>query len=102
MIKPTSIYTVAEVAQLFKVSIYTIYQSLPSAKGRCKMGRKLPEPLRFGRSIRFMGQQLLDFASPPDTAQQPSAPIIDTRAVIKSRGRPRKTVQANLSAEGFD
>ncbi|MCF8168310.1 MAG: helix-turn-helix domain-containing protein [Rhodoferax sp.] len=70
ILQPTALYTVQEAAQFFKCAESSVYQSLPGASCRPKLGRRLPEPIRFGRLIRFTGQQLIDFAS-PQTIQVP-------------------------------
>ena len=43
----------------------SVYQSIPGSRCRPKLGRQLPEPIRLGKLVRWTGQQLIDFATPP-------------------------------------
>lgn len=89
MLNPKSLYTVAEAAYYFKVSTGSIYQSLPGASCRPKMGRKLPEPIRLGRLIRWTGQQLIDFTSPPSAEPAKSNQAKSVVTQSPRVGRPR-------------
>lgn len=86
-------YTPDETAAVLKVAVASVYQSMPGAKCRPKLGRKLPEPLRLGRLIRWTGQQLNDWAGIPQPAQTAEVP-----AAASGRGRPRKVAVAGGAA----
>lgn len=90
MLNPHSLYTVVEAAHFFKVSKGSVYQSLPEARCRPKLGRKLPEPIRIGRLLRWTGQQLIDFISTPSS--EPAISNQTKSVVVKGPrvGRPRK------------
>lgn len=90
---PSKLYTPADVASFLKVSRGTVYQSLPGATCRTKLGRKLPEPIRFGRLLRWSGQQINDFVGQPAAlAQIPDSRTLETEATKRKPGRPRKNV----------
>ncbi|MDP2371276.1 hypothetical protein [Rhodoferax sp.] len=86
---PGGLYTPLEAAAYFKVAVDSIYQSLPSATCRPKLGRKLPEPIRFGRLIRWTGQQLSDFSTPPKEAAPVEATPSSLTSIEPRRGRGR-------------
>lgn len=91
MLDPSKLYTPNEIASYLKVALGSIYQSVPSAACRSKVGRKkLPEPIRLGRLIRWSGQQINDFVSQLATAPKVEAlvPAIPKRKA----GRPRKNL----------
>ena len=90
-------YTPDETAAVLKVAVASVYQSMPGAKCRPKLGRKLPEPLRLGRLIRWTGQQLNDWAG--IHPQQQATPAAEVSAGARGRGRPRK---AKVSAGGAE
>ena len=92
MLNPSELYTVEDAARFLKVNICSVYQSIPRRDKKPfhpKLGRVMPAPVRLGRMIRFSGQQLLDFVSPPP-AQEPD-PSAAPESVRRGRGRPRKT-----------
>lgn len=102
MFQEGQFYTPADVATALQVSVCSVYQSLPGQRCRPKLGKVLPEPIRFGRLIRWTGRQLIDFASPPNSGE--TAPRSETAIQTaksaevvskRSRGRPRN-VQAVL------
>lgn len=88
-------YTPDETAAVLKVAVASVYQSMPGAKCRPKLGRKLPEPLRLGRLIRWTGQQLNDWAGIPQPKQTTQAEV---PAAAIGRGRPRKVAVAGCAA----
>lgn len=98
---PNQIYSVKTAALAFGVHECSIYQSMPGA-ARPKLGRCLPEPVRFGRAIRWSGQQLIDFLNVPvaPVASLPATASVDcltAQAQAKAKaqkraGRPRKVM----------
>lgn len=92
MLDPGELYTPQDAATFLKVNVCSIYQSLPGSKAKPKIGRTLPEPIRLGRLIRWTGQQLLQFATPPVTAASADTSSQDAQGVNsgRKRGRPRK------------
>ena len=93
MLDPGALYTPQDAAEFLKVHVCSIYQSLPGARVRPKIGRSRPEPIRLGRLIRWTGQQLLQFAEPPapTSATDTSLPNEVGSNPGKKLGRPRKT-----------
>lgn len=87
---PNKIYSVKTAALAFDVHESSIYQSMPGAK-RPKLGRCLPEPVRFGRAVRWSGQQLIDFLSVPvGPAGAIEQSCVIAELMRPGRGRPRK------------
>jgi predicted DNA-binding transcriptional regulator AlpA len=93
-IVPGDLYTAREFADHLKVSIDSLYQSLPGQNSRCKLGVTLPYPLRIGRSLRWRGIQIIEYVNYLERlSNKEKAPQIllpETRPKIR-RGRPRKT-----------
>lgn len=98
MFKHACFYTPEETAAVFKVAVASVYQSMPGAKCRPKLGRKLPEPLRLGRLIRWTGQQLNDWAGIPQSKQTTQPTQAEVPAAASGRGRPRKVAVAGVAA----
>lgn len=86
---PNALYAPHEAAAFFKVNVNSVYQSIPGKNTRPKLGRTLPEPIRFGRLIRWTGQQLIDFVKPPSSQVVDQIGSSDPQA-RKKPGRPRK------------
>lgn len=93
MFDNASFYRPDEAAVTFKVAAGSVYQSMPRAKCRPKLGRKLTGPLRLGRSIQRTAQQLNAWAGVPQPPQvtkaQPVVPASVSSGCLP-KGRPRK------------
>lgn len=95
-----SLYSVKDFAVALSVHAGSIYQSLPGAKCRAKLGRTVPQPIRFGRSLRWSGKQIIDFVTKLQSAEvtdQVEAPTDDREQVKRGPGRPRKAVAGGAS-----
>ena len=66
-VDPRGVYTAMDFAAYLQCAGSSVYQSIPGSRCRPKLGRQLPEPMRFGRLVRWTGQQLIDFATPPSS-----------------------------------
>ncbi len=102
MLDPGALYAPIDAAAFFKVNVCSIYQSLPGKRTRSKLGRRLPEPIRFGRMIRWTGQQLIDFASPmaPSTEWPAENPLVKITPAARRPGRPRNVDMYERKGKG--
>lgn len=102
MLNPGELFTPHEAAKYLKVNVCSVYQSLPGSRSRSKLGRSLPEPIRLGRLIRWTGQQLMDFAVPPQLVDDAVSQIVETCPIVeiprRGPGRPRNVVAGGGAA----
>lgn len=100
VIDPSLLYTVADAAAYLRVSIFSIYKSIPGCPGGPKLRRPLPDPIRIGSRIRWTGQQLMDyvFASCPSARPVAPAQVKDAAAVAAAADQPIQPMRVLMPA----
>lgn len=96
-----SLYSAKEFAGALSVNAGSIYQSLPGAACRAKLGRSVPNPIRLGRALRWSGRQIIDFVASleQELKTNPKPPGIKLVALAENHpknlkrrpGRPKKS-----------
>lgn len=93
------LYSVTDFAGALSVNKGSIYQSLPGVQYGPKLGRRVPAPIRLGRSLRWSGRQIIDFVASLQEAAVELKPVMTLAASRndplhppkRRPGRPRKT-----------